>query len=95
MKNGAKKKNGVHIEIADDDPVFGIGVVSRLTRIPVWTLRVLDRQLIVRPKKTAGNTRLYSNNDVQKLAKVYYFMKVRKVNVGGLKVLCDLHEIEE
>jgi len=90
-----KKKKSTHIDIASDDPVFSISVVSRLTHIPVWTLRVLDRQLIVCPKKTAGNTRLYSNNDVQKLAKVYYFMKVRKVNMGGLKVLCDLHEIGE
>lgn len=83
------------IEIAGEDPVFSISVVSRLTHIPVWTLRVLDRQLIVCPKKTKGNTRLYSNNDVQKLGKVYYYMKVRKVNVSGLKVLCDLHEIEK
>ncbi len=92
-----KKKNNVpgRIEIAEDDPVFSISIVSRLTRIPVWTLRVLDHELIVCPRKTKGKTRLYSNRDVQKLGKVYYYMKVRKVNVGGLKILCDLAEIEE
>ena len=79
--------------IGGDEPGFGIGVASRLTKLPVWTLRILDKNAIVSPRKSRGNTRLYSNKDVQKLVYVQYLMKVRKVNVGGLKVLKDLREI--
>lgn len=78
--------------IRDDEPVFGIGVASHLTKLPVWTLRMLDKQLIVRPKKTRGNTRLYSNNDLQQLCRARYYLEVKKVNIAGLRMLKELIE---
>jgi MerR family transcriptional regulator/heat shock protein HspR len=83
------------IVIHGDEPLYSISVVARLTNLPAWTLRALDRECIVSPKKSEGKTRLYSNRDVQRLCRVQYLMKVRKVNIAGLRVLAELQQIEQ
>lgn len=74
-------------DIGPDEPVYVIGVVSHLIRLPVWTLRVLDRHGIVKAKRRDGRHRLYSLNDLKRLQHVRHLMIEQGVNVQGVRVI--------
>lgn len=51
------------------EPTYGIGAVSRLTGIPLDTLRVWERRYgLVQPTRTADNKRHYTRTDVTRLS---------------------------
>jgi MerR family transcriptional regulator, heat shock protein HspR len=77
------------IIISPDDPVYIISVVSRLVSIPVWTLRQIDKQGIVCPKRLGKKSRLYSLKDVKKLEYIHYLIEEKRVNLRGVKVIIE------
>lgn len=81
------QSNGAELTIAPDEPVYGIGVVSQLVQLPIWTLRILDREGIVKPKRSRGRTRLYSLQDVQRLAHVRRLLVDEGVNMSGVRII--------
>ena len=53
---------------AGEEPIYNIGVVARMTGIPVATLRVWERRYdFPNAGRTAGGHRLYSENEVSRL----------------------------
>ncbi len=79
-------------EIDTDEPVYTTGIVSRLLKIPVWTLKKFDREKIVTPKRREGNDRLYSKRDLSLLYYYWGLMKKKKVRFAGLKVIKQMKE---
>jgi DNA-binding transcriptional MerR regulator len=79
-------------EVAPDEPVYVIGVVSELIELPVWTLRVLDRQGVVKAKRREGRGRLYSLNDLRLLSLVRRLMIDEGVNMQGVRVIIQEYE---
>lgn len=79
-------------EIEPEMPLFVISVVSQMVNIPAWTLRLLDKEGLVCPKKTRGQTRLYSANDVKKLRKIYFLMEKKGINMKGIKFLIEIEQ---
>jgi len=73
-----------------EEPVYVISVAARLAGLPSWTLRVLDKEGIVRPQRTAGDRRLYSDRDVALLARVRYLTEERGVNMNGVKLILEM-----
>lgn len=52
----------------DDEPLYNIGVVERMTGIPIATIRVWERRYgFPAPARTAGGHRLYSEQEVVRL----------------------------
>jgi MerR family transcriptional regulator, heat shock protein HspR len=78
------------IEVAEDEPVFTSGVVSRLLEIPIWILKQLDREKVVSPPRGKGKSRLYSKKELERINHVWYYMRERHVNVGGVKVILEM-----
>ena len=74
-------------DIDPAEPVYVIGIVSRLVRLPVWTLRILDREGLVRPKRRAGRARLYSLRDMQRLVHIRRLCEEHGVNRHGVRVI--------
>ncbi|MCM8765956.1 MAG: MerR family transcriptional regulator [Candidatus Omnitrophica bacterium] len=72
------------------EPVFVISVVSRLVNLPEWTLRILDREGVVSPKKTKGKTRLYCLKDLEKLVYIRYLMEEKGINIKGIKFILEM-----
>jgi len=75
-----------------DDPVYVISVAAKLVGMPAWTLRVLDEQAIVSPKRTDKNRRLYSDRDLIRLARVRALTEVDGVNMNGVRLILMLEE---
>ncbi len=80
------------LKLSPDEPVYTSGVVSRLLEIPVWVLKQLDREKVVRPNRKKGCCRLYSNRELQKLVKIWHFMREERVNVAGVKVIMRIEQ---
>ena len=50
-----------------DTGVFGISVAAEMTSLPVQNLRVYERRGLLTPDRTPGGTRLYSEEDIDRL----------------------------
>ena len=75
---------------ASDEPVYVISIAAKLAGLPSWTLRVLDKEGVVRPKRTAKDRRLYSDRDIALLARIRYLTEERGVNMNGVKLILEM-----
>ena len=80
------------IQISQDEPVYVISVVSKLVDLPVWTLRQLDKEGIVKPKRIGKKHRFYSLKDIRRLEYVHYLMEEKGVNMHGIKIIIEKEE---
>jgi MerR family transcriptional regulator/heat shock protein HspR len=79
-------------EVLADEPVYVISVAAKLAGLPTWTLRVLDKEGIVRPQRTAKDRRLYSDRDIARLARIRYLTEERGVNMAGVKLILEMEQ---
>jgi MerR family transcriptional regulator, heat shock protein HspR len=77
---------------SSDEPLYVISVAAKLVGMPAWTLRVLDEQAIVSPKRTDKNRRLYSDLDLMRLARVRTLTEVDGVNMNGVRLILRLED---
>jgi len=84
--------NFKELRIDIDEPVYTTGVVTRLIGIPVWVLKRLDLEGVVRPKREARKARLYSKRDLEKIQYVWMLMEERNVTINGIKVILEMKE---
>jgi MerR family transcriptional regulator/heat shock protein HspR len=78
--------------LGSDEPLYVISVAAKLVGMPSWTLRVLDEQGIVSPKRTDKNRRLYSDRDLTRLARVRTLTEEDGVNMNGVRLILKLEE---
>ena len=75
-------------------PVFMISVVSRMLRVHPQTLRLYEREGLVTPQRTK-RTRLYSQEDVERLAMILRLTREMGVNRAGVDIILRLrHRLE-
>lgn len=79
-------------KIDPNEEIYPIGVVSKLTGLPQRYLRVLEEWNVLKPRRSPKNRRLYSENDIQRLYRIYYLGVLRKVNISGIKVIYSILE---
>ena len=70
-------------------PVYSISAASRLAGLPIWTLRWIEKHALVAPRRTDGNQRLYSEDDVERLGEIRALL-AQKVNLAGIRVILRL-----
>jgi MerR family transcriptional regulator, heat shock protein HspR len=71
---------------------FMISVVSEMLGIHPQTLRLYEREGFIKPKRTGGNTRLYSEDDVEKLELILRLTRELGVNLAGVEVILSMRE---
>lgn len=71
--------------------VYAISVAAQLCGLHPQTLRVYEREGLVDPDRTAGGTRLYSGDDVQRLREIAALTDTG-INVAGVKRVLELQE---
>lgn len=87
-----KKEIRISFRVSANEPVFTVSVVSRLLSMPVWMLKKFDREKLVCPKRSDGNDRLYSKDNLDHLSHYWQLMCKRNVKISGLKVIQELEE---
>lgn len=77
---------------ASDEPMFVISVAARLVEMHPQTLRYYERAGLVKPKRSRGSIRLYSERDIQRLRKIARLIDDLGVNLAGVEVIINLTE---
>jgi MerR family transcriptional regulator/heat shock protein HspR len=73
-----------------------ISVVAGMLDIHPQTLRLYEREGFVRPSRTEGNTRLYSDDDVEEIRRILHMTRELGVNLAGVEVILEMRrKLEE
>jgi len=81
------------VTIGVDEGIYTTGVVCRIIKIPLWVLKQLDREGIVRPQRpSCAKARLYSKRELKKVQHCWYYLHERGVKVKALKVILELEQ---
>jgi MerR family transcriptional regulator/heat shock protein HspR len=75
---------------ADDARTFLISVAAELAGMHAQTLRTYDRLGLVRPQRSSGGGRRYSQHDVDLLREVQRLSQDEGVNLAGIKRIIEL-----
>ncbi|MCL2402669.1 MAG: helix-turn-helix transcriptional regulator [Coriobacteriia bacterium] len=73
-------------------PVYMIGIAAELAGVHPQTLRIYERKQLVEPKRTGGNTRLYSDADIERLKLIQELTQEEGINLAGVVRIIELEE---
>lgn len=75
--------------IDNDKPVIPLNGVADMIEAKSRTLRMYEDKGLL-PKHEGVEKKLYSINDIQKIAFIHYIASVKKVNANGIKYVLEL-----
>ncbi|CAA6803289.1 MAG: HspR, transcriptional repressor of DnaK operon [uncultured Sulfurovum sp.] len=75
-----------------DEPVYLISVVSTMLDIHPQTLRQYEKEGLIKPSRTQGRMRLYSQRDIEKIKFVLQLTRKMGINLAGVDVILKLKE---
>ena len=73
-------------------PLYMISVVADILKVHPQTLRTYEREGLLRPSRTDGNTRLYSEEDVERVELILRLTKELGVNLAGVEVILNMRD---
>ncbi len=71
---------------------YMISAVAELYDIHPQTLRMYERQGLLRPNRSEGNTRLYSTTDLERLELILTLTRELGVNLAGVEVILNMRQ---
>jgi len=71
---------------------YHISSVARKFNIHPQTLRLYEREGLLRPSRSEGNTRLYTDEDIRQLAVILNLIRDLGVNLAGVEVILNMRE---
>src|SRR5438045_2180559 len=76
----------------DDRPRCMISVAADLVGMHPQTLRIYEQKGLVKPKRTGGNTRLYSEADIERLKLIQRLTTELGLNLAGVERVLHLED---
>ncbi len=76
----------------DDRPRYMISVAAELVGMHPQTLRIYEAKGLVRPRRTPGNTRLYSESDLERLRLIQRLTTELGLNLAGVESVLRLED---
>ncbi|HVD25598.1 MAG TPA: helix-turn-helix transcriptional regulator [Gaiellaceae bacterium] len=76
----------------DDKGRYMISVAADLVGMHPQTLRIYEQKGLVRPKRTSGNTRLYSESDIERLRLIQQLTTELGLNLAGVEMVLRLED---
>ena len=73
-----------------DKPVYVISIAAELVEMHPQTLRLYERNGLIRPGRSSGKTRLYSERDIEQLREIRRLTQERGVNLAGVEEIMRL-----
>jgi len=73
-----------------------ISVAAELAGVHPQTLRIYERRELICPQRSAGNTRLYSEADIDRLRFIQHLTQAEGINLAGVTRIIDMQrELEQ
>ena len=77
-------------------PLYMISVAAELAGVHPQTLRIYERKELICPQRSGGNTRLYSEADIERLRLIQHLTQEEGINLAGVTRIMDMQrEIED
>jgi len=97
---GTSKKIGQRSKITTGNPMtkrkskgaYMISSVAEMYGIHPQTLRLYEREGLLKPSRTEGNTRLYTDEDLQRLEFILSLARDLGVNIAGMAIILQMRE---
>jgi MerR family transcriptional regulator/heat shock protein HspR len=90
-----KGKGGILLSMATKRKSKGaymISAVAEMYEIHPQTLRLYEREGLLRPSRSDGNTRLYTDEDLERLEFILSLAREMGVNMAGIAVILQMRE---
>ncbi len=71
---------------------YMISAVSEQYEIHPQTLRLYEREGLLRPSRSEGNTRLYTDADLERLEVILKLTREMGVNLAGVEIILNMRE---
>ncbi len=85
----------IYMSSEDSKAIYFISVASTLSGIHQQTIRTYEQKGLIKPFRTGGGTRRYSQEDVDRLIQIQNLSQ-RGINLDGIKIIYEMKEkIEE
>src|ERR1700758_3274233 len=71
---------------------YMISAVAEMYEIHPQTLRLYEREGLLKPSRTEGNTRLYTDEDLEQLEFILTLARDLGVNISGIAIILQMRE---
>jgi MerR family transcriptional regulator/heat shock protein HspR len=71
---------------------YMISSVAEMYEIHPQTLRLYEREGLLKPSRTEGNTRLYTDEDLERLEFILNLSRELGVNISGIAIILQMRE---
>ncbi len=71
---------------------FSISAVSKMFSVHQQTIRLYEKEGFINPKRSEGNTRLFSEEDVERLEEIIYLTHQLGINLAGVEMILQLQK---
>ena len=71
---------------------YSISVVAKMFSVHQQTVRMYEKEGLISPKRSDGNTRLFSEEDVDRLEEIIYLTHKMGVNLAGVDMILKLQK---
>ncbi len=71
---------------------YSISAVSKMFNVHQQTVRLYEKEGLISPKRSQGNTRMFSEEDVEKLEEIINLTHQLGVNLAGVEMILQLHK---
>jgi len=71
---------------------YMISAVAEMYDIHPQTLRLYEREGLLKPSRTEGNTRLYTDEDLERLEFILNLARDLGVNIAGIAIILQMRE---
>ena len=78
--------------MADTRALYVISVAAELAGVHPQTLRIYETRGLITPKRSSGNTRLYSQEDVDRLKRIQELTSEMGMNLAGVERVFELEQ---
>lgn len=69
---------------------FSISAVAKMFSVHQQTVRLYEKEGLITPKRSEGNTRLFSEEDVDRLEEIIYLTHQLGINLAGVEMILKL-----
>jgi MerR family transcriptional regulator/heat shock protein HspR len=76
----------------DERPRYMISIAAELVGMHPQTLRIYENRGLVSPQRTRGNTRLYSEADLERLRLIQRLTTELGLNLAGVEIVLRLED---
>ncbi len=71
---------------------FSISAVAKMFSVHQQTIRLYEKEGFITPKRSDGNTRMFSEEDVEKLEEIIHLTHQLGINLAGVEMILKLQK---